>query len=136
MAWFHPPLLSYGHGHVWVSEDEVSVPGSARSMPCFVPPGPLCPKGRAEPTAWPRAGASIRFGKGTPQLGHAPEAVGTIPVEMWGFGKVFSWQKVGVVGGQRFRGEPLGGKGVLSFRQGFMQTYTVSNDTRITLCWY
>lgn len=74
------------------------------AMLCINPRGPSHSKGRADPTVWPHA-TLITFGNGTlPQLGHGPEAMETISVEMWAFKIFFSWQKVGVVGGQRFRG--------------------------------
>lgn len=87
-----------------------------RAVPYIIPADPSCPKGRTEPVAWPHAGAFVRFGNGTPQLRHGPEAMGDLPVDMWGCRKFFSRQKVGVVGG-RGSGEPqTSHEGVLSFR--------------------
>lgn len=52
MSWLCPALL-------WLA----AVPCCA--MPVIIPPGSSCPKERAEPTAWPHAGAFIRSGNST-----------------------------------------------------------------------
>lgn len=64
---------------------------------------PLDPEKGLSPQRGPVLDWPHQIGDGILQLGHGPEAMGTLSVEMWGCRKLFAWQKMGRVGSWRFR---------------------------------